>query len=333
MMANKSIFVMTTTLLLWLSSFQSFLKVVSSLNPQDPYKGRRRLPKSESSTTTSSSSPSTTHDPAATTRRQWLMTMTAIVTTTTTTMFSPQITQAACLQGDSSTECIGVYKVPIDERILPYISTPEALSKFAPDIHWVPPITPPSNIPMAWDQWNIQRMNILQELIPSVQQGRLEEAGINLLKILPILTVILTMILDDAIVQVYKNQEQPEQEQAVTDGDGRGGGGEDGTRSSPSPLTTLITDKLEIQCALALGLWGETDIMIGQALRGELGVSAVAQFMILKQLQEALCALDDFGALVSAVTGRTYPMTPSSSSTSTPSSTSSSDDGRRPLRK
>ena len=45
---------------------------------------------------------------------------------------------------------------------------------------------------------------------------------------------------------------------------------------------------------MVLGLWGETDVMIGQALKGEMGVSAVAQIYLLKQIKDATAATDDF---------------------------------------
>ena len=46
--------------------------------------------------------------------------------------------------------------------------------------------------------------------------------------------------------------------------------------------SSLMTrNRLESQWEMVLALWGESDVMIGQGLRGELGVSAVAQIQIL----------------------------------------------------
>lgn len=47
-------------------------------------------------------------------------------------------TNAACLPGDVSPDCIGVYKLPLDDAVTSYIDTPEHLAKHAPDMRWVP---------------------------------------------------------------------------------------------------------------------------------------------------------------------------------------------------
>jgi hypothetical protein len=49
----------------------------------------------------------------------------------------PAKSNAACLPGDIRSECIGVYKMPLDDASLPYVETPEQLKKFAPDLNWV----------------------------------------------------------------------------------------------------------------------------------------------------------------------------------------------------
>lgn len=45
---------------------------------------------------------------------------------------------------------------------------------------------------------------------------------------------------------------------------------------------------------MAMGLWGECDVVIGQGLRGQLGVTTVAQLQILSSLKDAVLAYDDF---------------------------------------
>lgn len=51
------------------------------------------------------------------------------------TMASPRPSKAACLGGDVSPECIGIYKVPLDDAIKKYIDTPEHSAKYAPDLN------------------------------------------------------------------------------------------------------------------------------------------------------------------------------------------------------
>ena len=195
----------------------------------------------------------------------------------------------------------------MDDRILPYVSTPEALRKFAPDLQWVAPIPPPQNVDMAWDLLEAQRL-AANDIYHVVQQGRLEEAGIKILNLIPIVTTTCQMILDDALIQVAQSnaararQQQQEQQQELRT---------DNSSNNDSALMTLASNRLEAQCALALGLWGETDIMVGQGIRGDLGVSAVAQLQLLHQLEEATAALDDFVALVTSVTPGRRKLSPS----------------------
>ena len=53
------------------------------------------------------------------------------------TINNPTASYAACLPGDIRSECIGVYKMPLDDAVLKYVETPEQLKKFAPDLNWV----------------------------------------------------------------------------------------------------------------------------------------------------------------------------------------------------
>ena len=73
--------------------------------------------------------------------------ITVLTTASSVVVLHPEPVNAACLQGDLRKECIGVYKVPIDDAIKSYISTPEALTKFAPDLKFVDPIeySPPTS--------------------------------------------------------------------------------------------------------------------------------------------------------------------------------------------
>ena len=49
----------------------------------------------------------------------------------------PIRTNAACLPGDVRSDCIGIYKLPLDDAVLGYVETPEQLKKYAPDLNWV----------------------------------------------------------------------------------------------------------------------------------------------------------------------------------------------------
>lgn len=176
----------------------------------------------------------------------------------------------------------------MDDRILPYVETPEALKRFAPDMKWVAPIPPPTSAAKAWDLIESQRL-AADDIVQVVQQGKLEEAGMKILNLNPILTTSGTVILNEALSQLAKQSRNANA---------------DGSSSSGGVIAELAASRLEAQFAMATGLWGETDIMVGQGLRGDLGVSAVAQLQILKQLQESIAALDDFLVAAAKATKR-----------------------------
>lgn len=206
---------------------------------------------------------------SSTTRRQWMQRVLGTISASSAGFVAAtEVTNAACLPGDLSPSCIGVYKVPIDDRVLPYVSTPEALSKFAPDLKYVPPIQGPDNVSQAWEILETQRL-AADDIIQVVSAGRLEEAGIKVLNLVPRITTSGRLLMDTIETQVSKG-------------------------TAGAAINELKILRLQSQWDLALGLWGETDIMIGQGLRGDLGVSAVAQIQIITQLKEATAALDDF---------------------------------------
>jgi hypothetical protein len=207
---------------------------------------------------------SSTTTKTTTTRRQWFQQTIFFGAAAITT---PTASNAACLPGDLSKECIGVYKVPIDDAILPYVGTPEALSKFAPDINYVPPVSTPKAPKEAWEVFQAQR-SAADDIQTVVASGRLEEAGIKVLNLVPKVTASGRVIVT--------SMDLPK-----------------------SVVNDIRMERLQEQLDLALGLWGECDVMIGQGLRGDMGVSAVAQLQILTSLKEATAALDDF--LASAV--------------------------------
>merc|ERR1711935_1323745 len=82
------------------------------------------------------------------------------------------------------------------------------------------------------------------------------------------------------------------------DGDGDSNGNSDVTDTplteSETTVEALAIEMAEDQMSYVTGYFGETDITIGQAIRGDLGRMTVAQLTILSSLRDATCALDDF---------------------------------------
>lgn len=176
---------------------------------------------------------------------------------------------AACLQGDLSPDCIGVYKVPIDDAILPYVGTPEALKRFAPDLKYVPPIQAPKSFDIAMEILQTQRL-AADDITAVVSAGRLEEAGIKVLNLLPKVASAGQVVFDVLQGELSSNT------------------------STSASVKDMQSMKLQQQLDMVLGYWGETDVTIGQGIRGDLGVSARAQLEILASLKDARAALDEF---------------------------------------
>lgn len=174
---------------------------------------------------------------------------------------------AACLPGDLSKECIGVYKVPIDDGILPYVGTPEQLKLYAPDLTYVTPIQAPSNAKTAIELLDTQQL-AAEDIKQVVLSGKLEEAGIKVLRLLPVIQSSGKYLVDKIEYGLLT--------------------------PNSGTIVDLKISKLKADLDMALGTWGECDIVIGQGLRGQLGVSAVAQLQILGSLKDAIVAYDDF---------------------------------------
>jgi hypothetical protein len=200
---------------------------------------------------------------------------------------APSSANAACLQGDTRPVCIGIYKVPLDDNILPYISTPEQLHQFAPDLNYVPPIQKPESFEVAMAILRDQR-NAADEIKQHVMAGKLEEAGIKVLGLIPQVTSSSRRVFTDLEAKIR------------TTGIVAGRPKSDEPSESETTVEEMAIEMAENQMNFVTGYWGDCDITIGQGIRGELGMLTVAQLTILASLRDATCALDDF--LVTAAT-------------------------------
>ncbi|MGK3759199.1 MAG: hypothetical protein ACI8RD_011516 [Bacillariaceae sp.] len=194
---------------------------------------------------------------------------------------------AACLQGDLRTECIGVYKVPIDDGIKSYISTPEALQKWAPDLKFVDPIeyASPKSYQEAIDILKQQQYIANNDIKQLLLEGKLELAGKKVLYALPKITISGRYILDELESRI-RNSSAAASASASTESSV--------ASTSTSVIDELKIERIENQYNLMNGYWGEIDIEIGQGIRGDLGVSAVAQITILSTLRDVTSSIDDF---------------------------------------
>jgi hypothetical protein len=175
---------------------------------------------------------------------------------------------AACLPGDLSKECIGVYKVPMDDRIAGMVGTKEALEKNAPGLNYVPPVAVPKSLADAMTVLQTQR-RATDDIRSVVAAGRLEEAGIQVLNLIPRVTAAGRVVLQ-SVMDTQRSQQMSEGARQVLD------------LQMQSKLDDMVAN------------FGQLDITIGQGLRGEMGVVTAAQLNILSDLKDAVISLDDF---------------------------------------
>lgn len=178
----------------------------------------------------------------------------------------------------------------MDEAILPYVGTPEDLHKFAPDLTYVPPIEYPKSFEAAMAILQAQR-SVADEIKQNVLAGKLEEAGVAVLGLIPQVTAGSRRVFADIQAKIRTK--------------GLVSGSTAMVRKDPEDDNETTVEELAIELAenqmnCLTGYWGDCDITIGQGIRGELGKVTVAQLTILDSLRDATCALDDY--LVTAKT-------------------------------
>ena len=217
------------------------------------------------------------HSPYAPHRRRQVLSLGSILLSTCL-LHQPSPSHAACLQGDTSPDCIGVYKVPLDDAILPYVQTPETLATFAPGVRWVPPTEYPKTFGAA-----------LAELVPLkdrvvalndlVLKGNLTLVGMELLAILPRVVasgrVVVTCLANAAAAAATPAVERRE-------------GGS--MSSSDVGLRSLRVEDALVELSAKLS---SADVMIGQTLRGDMGSLTAGQIQILSELKEATSLFEE----------------------------------------
>eukprot|EP00977_Amphora_coffeiformis_P007340 scaffold1588_cov222-Amphora_coffeaeformis.AAC.12 len=145
------------------------------------------------------------------------------------------------------------------------VGTKEALERNAPGLNYVPPIAIPKS--MADAQQVLQAQRVAADDIKNVvSAGRLEEAGIKVLNLVPKVTAAGRVVVD-TVAQTT-------------------------TFSNGAKEVQLM--QLQSKLDDTLGYFGQVDVSIGQGLRGELGVVTAAQLQILADLKDAIIAFDDF---------------------------------------
>ena len=166
------------------------------------------------------------------------------------------VANAACLSGDTSTNCIGVYKVPVDPEIEDFVNTPQKLLLYAPDVKWVPPVEVPKNSAEA-SKWMKELKVRCEGLEGMVLKGDLEGAGKDVLDITPKVVVAGRVLMEGA----------------------KG--------------TSTTAMKFEAAWNSLTVYLGQCDVLLGQGIRGEMGAIALAQLMILESVKEINDSFND----------------------------------------
>lgn len=211
--------------------------------------------------------------------RQFIVAGSAVVSATTA-LESSQPAQAACLPGDKNVDCIGVYKVPVDDRVLPYVKSPEMLKTFAPDVRWVPPVEYPTSYGDAFTKLADSRDRFEKIVFDSIKTGKLEDAGVELLGITPLVTVAGRVIVSELSGSPRKSNDWTSSSISDDDGsDGKGGDQETGDLSMKELRAEVVLSELVVAL-------GQVDILLGQGMNGQLGSITAAQIQILSACTE-----------------------------------------------
>lgn len=219
-------------------------------------------------------------------------------------LLMPQSARGACLSGDIRPDCIGVYKLPFDSAESPYVATPEKLKVYAPDLLWVPPVEYPSSYGDALVQLRGQRQ-LLDEARDFVARGEIENAGLAFLEMIPKVGAAGTVIMRNFVMASNKernaamkkmmNDDATSTTTTIRSSNSSSNNNNDGNPSSTPEATALEMKAYRIEYSLdeLRGYMGETDVLIGQGLRGQLGVSAPAQIEILSSISDCRKEFDN----------------------------------------
>lgn len=205
--------------------------------------------------------------------RQLLVAGSAVVSATTALEIT-RPAQAACLPGDKNVDCIGVYKVPVDDRVLPYVKSPEMLETFAPDVRWVPPVEYPTTYVDAFTKLADSRDRFEKIVIDSIKRGKLEDAGVELLDITPLVTVAGRVIVSELSGSPRKSNDWTSS--SISEEGGNRGSGD-------LSMKGLRAEVVLSELVVALG---QVDILLGQGMNGQLGSITAAQIQLLSACTE-----------------------------------------------
>ena len=215
-----------------------------------------------------------------------------VACTSTVSLLPPDPAGAACLQGDLRPLCIGIYKVPPNE-VYPFFRTQDQFAEIFPDLRYVPPPEKPVSFESAMVSLRAQRAQA-DEIRQQVQAGRLEEAGVNVLRIIPLVGTGCRRILNDLAETKIR---------ASVSGSAAGDSSNTSTNTSEA-TRAIVIEQVQNKMTDVNYYWNECDMVIGQGLRGELGVVTVAQLTILTCLRDATKSLDEFLATAEQLSGQ-----------------------------
>jgi len=200
-----------------------------------------------------------------------------------------ETSQAACLPGDTSRECIGVYKAPIDIDTMTQ-ENKDAFRKFAPDVKT--DVKPMAGMPRTSDE----ALQVLEaqraaadDIMNAILQGRLEEGGIKVLNLIPRVSMAGRIVIRDGLSSPSSSSSSSTLALASMSSQDM-----ERTLQREASIHQLKETQLESALSNVLNSFGECDVMIGQGIRGEMGVVTFAQIYILFELQDAIRAYDDF---------------------------------------
>ena len=166
--------------------------------------------------------------------------------------------QAACMPGDTSKECIGVYKVPVEDaqKLNDFLKKNPSAAPPNFNTNTNNALRSPRSVDEALQVLETQRL-AADDILSVISQGKLEEGGVKVLNLIPRVSTAGQMVIRKAL-----------------DSDTSSSSAQDEKTEKMAAIQQLKETQLESALNCVVAGFGECDILIGQ---GECSTSSIPE--------------------------------------------------------